>query len=40
MDKIIKDRFIEIDTKGKMIKFLNLLNNLKDHKDVYIEIPF
>jgi hypothetical protein len=38
-EKLIIDRLKEIETKGKMIKFLNLLNNLKDNKDLYIEIP-
>jgi hypothetical protein len=39
-EKYIKNRLVEIDTKGKMIKFLNLFNKLKDNKEVYIEIPF
>jgi len=38
-EKLIINRMTEIDTKGKMIKFLNILNSLKNQKDIYIEIP-
>jgi len=38
-EKLMINRLNIIDTKGKMIKFLHLLNGLKDNKDIYIEIP-
>jgi len=38
-EKLIINRMTEIDTKGKMIKFLNILNSLKNQKNIYIEIP-
>jgi hypothetical protein len=38
-EKLMINRLNVIDTKGKMIKFLHLLNGLKDNKDIYIEIP-
>jgi hypothetical protein len=38
-EKLMINRLKEIDTKGKMIRFLNLLNNSKDNKELYIEIP-
>jgi hypothetical protein len=38
-DKLIKERLKEIDTKGKLINFLSILNNLKKNKKVYVDLP-
>lgn len=38
-EQSIKDRLKEIDIKGKMVKFLNILHSIKTNQDLYIELP-